>query len=490
MIATLLGRCTAGKQYDSHGVFKASSVYRVLNDAFGVWCDFHAPQEERVESTGRYQQARMEFGQEYQREWVMRHFPDAVDLSEAKWSERLEKTLTAMIAGKAAIHEPELWLLGEDMMCRGDVFVRDDNHSSELGNFHYRVVEVKRSGKLRDYHSLQAAVCNYILGKIQGYTPERLTVVTKIEEHHLNYRTHEQQMNDVIASWRSLRAGTLKPEVPSPSYAREPWAEYALKLLRQTHDPYLIHNVGTAVRKRIFKAFGTIGYDALMKKNKVELADAIGKLDGEKLHWELQAWKFGEPVLKNGKKLKFPADERIHYFDIETCDDMNPAFKPHIYLCGILEPSGKYRPFYSTGHAGEKKMMEEFCEFVLSLDEPVLYTWTAFENETILGTAKKFPSIAKKIDAAVERFVDLKAFVEKSVFFPVKRYGVEDISRFAGFQWRQDDIANGMEAMTYYWDYVQNSDEVALRKVLDYNEDDCVAMKRIAGWLKEKGYAI
>jgi hypothetical protein len=71
-----------------------------------------------------------------------------------------------MLAGARAIHKPQLWLLPEELYRRADLLVQCDDHPSDLGTYHYRVKEIKRSPILQSYHECQAALYNRILGHI------------------------------------------------------------------------------------------------------------------------------------------------------------------------------------------------------------------------------------------------------------------------------------------------------------------------------------
>ena len=40
--------------------------------------------------------------------------------------------------------------------------------------------------------------------------------------------------------------------------------------------------------------------------------------------------------------------------------------------------------------------------------------------------------------------------------------------------------------MTLYYDYLKTKDSKLLQKILDYNEDDVLAMKVVREWLRKK----
>ncbi len=112
--------------------------------------------------------------------YIARQLPDAYRV-QAKWTDgALQETLEAMLRGERAIQGAALWLLSEDVYGKADLLVRSDDAPSDLGDFHYRVKEVKNAGKLKPYHQLQAAAYVWILGRykvirgdIRHRTPRR-----------------------------------------------------------------------------------------------------------------------------------------------------------------------------------------------------------------------------------------------------------------------------------------------------------------------------
>jgi uncharacterized protein len=59
------------------------------------------------------------------------------------------------------------------------------------------------------------------------------------------------------------------------------------------------------------------------------------------------------------------------------------------------------------------------------------------------------------------------------------------VAAFLGFKWRHDDI-NALDAIAYYLRYQTNPETYRgkIEAVIDYNEDDCRATKRIKDWLQ------
>jgi uncharacterized protein YprB with RNaseH-like and TPR domain len=59
--------------------------------------------------------------------------------------------------------------------------------------------------------------------------------------------------------------------------------------------------------------------------------------------------------------------------------------------------------------------------------------------------------------------------------------GLKAVERCLGIERRHKEI-NGLEAVRLWWQYINNYDEMALKTLLEYNEEDVVNLKI----LKEK----
>ena len=183
-LRALLDRATSGERVNRRSRFRPSLVDKVLRDPFWVWCRYHAPPGEAVNEVGRYERMRYRRGIDHENAWVAARYPDALAVRPDFGYEALTRTLRAMLEGVPAIHQPQLWDLGRDVYGRGDLLVRDDSRGSDLGPYHYRVIEIKRARKLRDSFALQAALYNRTVGAIQGYTPDRVTIALREGTRH------------------------------------------------------------------------------------------------------------------------------------------------------------------------------------------------------------------------------------------------------------------------------------------------------------------
>ena len=84
----------------------------------------------------------------------------------------------------------------------------------------------------------------------------------------------------------------------------------------------------------------------------------------------------------------------------------------------------------------------------------------------------------------MDHLIDIHKVATDSVVFPTYGNGLKRIAPYVGFSWRHKDVS-ATESISIYLDYVKNPEENKTRfqKVIDYNEDDCVATRAIKDWL-------
>lgn len=475
-IEELIQRATAGQRPDPRALFRPSLVYRVLHDPFWIWCEYHAPRSEAVDETSRYDDLRRQRGVEYEQAWVREHFPHALRVVPDSGLEALRSTLQAMREGVPAIYRPHIWDLGGETYGKGDLLVRNDTHPSDLGPYHYRVVEIKRARTVQDHHVLQAAFYNRMLGKLQGYTPGELTVALKEATEIVSVAPGGTELDEILTTWRALRDGAVIPEPGRPPGVTDsPWRVYGQKLVESRRDLVLLAGVGAEERGRL-RAAGIQRVDQLWSLGLDQLCEILGEPSGPQAYYVAQAYRSGLPILKPNARLKIPRGARHLYFDFETSDEVHPTEPPHVYLIGVWDAERRrYDRFLARGAPEEARIFEEFLAYVGEDEGVTLYHWTDFEPGQMAKVGERWPRLSLPLERLLARCVDLMRAVKSAVYLPVPSFSLKCVAPALGFRWRQEGF-DAFEAMVCYWEYLRSGDESAIAKTVTYNEDDCRAM--------------
>ncbi len=475
-LEALIQRATAGKKFNRHTLFRPSLSYYLLKDPFWLWCEHHAPKSAAVDETTRYEELRMQQGVEYEACWVKANFPQAVEIQPSFGFTALKNTFRAMLDGAAAIYQPQLWDLARETYGKGDLLVRDDTKPSDLGPFHYRVVEIKRSKSLQESHALQAAFYTQNIGMLQGYLPREFTVVLKESAEIIGFDTRDADLEAARRLWNALRDGSVTPEMKRPpKAANSPWRHYANQRAHDERDLVLLAGIPKHVRDKLRRA-AIQKVDQLWNLRQEKISEIIGARYGEIAYHVAQAYKLDGPILKPQKQLQIPRAKRLLYFDFETSDSVHRSEPPHTYLIGCYDGTrDQLVKFLARGAEDEGRIFSEFLDYVGDPRDVCLYHWTDFEIHQLRRVARYWPLLAGTIDQVIDKCVDLKEAIQSAVYLPVPSFSIKCVAPALGFHWRQKDIG-AYQSMVCYWDYLENRDLFAIDRALIYNQDDCLAM--------------
>ena len=456
----------------------ASEIYKLMSDPFWIWCQFHAPKEEAIVIKDRYLDLLFEKGKIFEKNLVAKNYPNFVKVTPEYGEEAISRTIELMMAGVDVIYQPFFQSESESLKGKGDLLIKDTTHKSKLGDYHYKVLEIKNSKEVRTYHKLQTACYNFMLSLMQGYLPEEITIILKDKKEIVDYKKIEKEFKKYVQLWRDIRDGKVIPLPSGIDKTDTPWHDYANKILLQSNDMTLLPGVGKAYRARVQQAFGINSINELSGISENALVELFDSSIGKSIYNHAKAY--------NSKKY-IPINENPHidrrkrslYFDIETSDEVSKTDPPHTYLIGLWDKElDKFVYFLGKGKKDEEKIWEDFLDYIGNLKEAYLYHWASYEQDMIDETIKQYPKLALRLKELKKSCVDLLEVVKSNYYIPVPTYSIKKVAPYLGFNWRQKNVG-AFESMVLYWDWLENPDEETIQKVLDYNEDDCLAMAYI-----------
>ncbi|MCH2131187.1 MAG: TM0106 family RecB-like putative nuclease [Pirellulaceae bacterium] len=472
---TILSRATAGKPLQRSQIFKPSWFYFMTQDPFWVWCEYHAPKSRRLDETSRFDQFRMDGGGRWEDQYVAHQYPNAYQVQAPWGSPALHETIRAMLRGETAIHGAALWLLGYNVYGQADVLVRCNDQASDLGNFHYRVKEVKNASKLKQYHQLQAATYHWILSKLQGYCPDSFDIVLGdgCGEETINYQTTAGTMRQYLAEWKAIRDQKSKPAPIALNTTLSPWRQYANELLTEQEHLSLLPGVGRAtaltLRDQGFETLGDIldlGTDGCVRE-----------FNHDHHYYHALAYHRQQPVFRPGQSVAVRRKRRIVHFDVEDISalDGNLVTRPHTYMLGVATPDDHTKIWTARGQDDEARMWQDFLDWLGDPSDVALYCWTRYESTKLLQAATDHPVLATRLHAVQQALIDLKEEIKHRPYFPVSSYSIKSVAPVCGFHWSQGDV-DGQSAQLMYIDWLQNGDDAIIQKVEQYNREDVLAM--------------
>ncbi len=267
------------------------------------------------------------------------------------------------------------------------------------------------------------------------------------------------------------------------------WRSACVKHLEKLDDLTLIPELGRARRDAMLAYIKNVrllsesDLDGFIQGKKTVIT-GVGrdKLLQFQERAKLQKTRGARPYLKEAVALPFL--EKELFFDIET-DPMRDI----CYLHGFVERrkgdigTERYIAFYADNPTpeGEEKVFTDAWEFVKASIPCAIYYYSHYER-TIWGKLqRRYPHVAGEGEIAevfrapgtVDLYTDI---VRKKSEWPTRDHSIKTLAYYLGFNWRDTD-PSGAASIEWYHRWVETKDEEIKRRILEYNEDDCIAMR-------------
>jgi uncharacterized protein len=435
----------------------------------------------------------------YEAEVIARLELPFTDLSAYAGEEKERLTLEAMDRGDPLIYAGRIRahdLLGEPDLLRreGDGYIAGDIKSGageegsdedrrpkkcyavQLGLYTDILQRLGRSGGRRGFiWDVHGEEVEYDFSEAFGATSAR-----SLWDHYL----------DVLAEARAIAA---ERKATLPAYGSVckncHWYTACLARLKAADDLTLIPELGRSLRDTMMERIPTIADFASRDPSRYvdgekTLFPGIGRARFEKLHRRarLIASPSHGPVLN--KPIALPHAEMEIFFDIEV-DPMRDI----CYLHGFLErergdnATERYLAFFcdSITAPGEEEAFAGAWGYLQNRPGAVIYYYSKYERTIWRKLQHKYPEVctAEEVEAVFTegRSVDLYFDVTlPCTDWPLHDYSLKTLAKYLGFQWR-DPHPSGAASIEWYDRWVKEGDPAIRKRILDYNEDDCMATR-------------
>lgn len=438
-----------------------------------------------------YRELLLERGLEHEYRVIEGRYPECRAIHFETPEEGFRIMLDEMARGAEVVRGFPLLYLPENMQGRIDILEKRHDRPSAFGNYHYTVTEIKQAKKIRKEHILQAAFYTHMLAKIQECIPETFHIINHdLETLEYHFSDYEEELLSAIRGTQAILDGIEKPTA-TYNASEWPWERYSNHEALRMRDVSLVGQVGPRMKEKLvargFKKIWDISY---AKIETLLTIQGINETTAKKLILNAQALMKNEPISIDQSALRFPAKSIEIFLDLEGTDqpDMEDEIDPVDYLIGVVvskDGREEYRPFLAHKMRDEEKMFRDFMSFLKTQDDYVIYHWHNYENWHIKRLAGRY-NLTEEVETCIlPHMLDLHRIATKAFAFPTYTNGLKDVAAFLGFKWRHEDI-NALDAIAYYLRY-QTNPEIYREKVqaiIDYNEDDCRATKRIKDWLQ------
>lgn len=171
------------------------------------------------------------------------------------------------------------------------------------------------------------------------------------------------------------------------------------------------------------------------------------------------------------------------YFDIEGIPD-----ERYVYLIGMIICDGiseKQYSFWADTEHQESKIFYEFLNIVAQYDDFCLFCYGAYEK-AFLRRMRKRAWRKKQVDRVSNRLVNTLSLIYSHFYFPTYSNSLKDIGDYVGCSWA-DKKASGTQSIVWRMKWEDARDEKWKRKLMNYNLEDCVALRRVTEFIYSVG---
>ncbi|MEB2346655.1 MAG: TM0106 family RecB-like putative nuclease [Deltaproteobacteria bacterium] len=384
--------------------------------------------------------------------------------------------------------------------------------ASRLGDFHYTVWDAKLARRARPSHWLQLCCYADLLEAVQGVRPAELRV-------ELGDGSHETlRSEEVFAFYRALRASFeaflagWTPDgapLPDPAADHGRWQEEAERRLAACDHVSLVAGC-TAAQQRRLAAAGIETLTGLAGATRARVP-GIDERTFARLREQARLQRDsaaapppprhrvlapGEGEAGRGLALLPPASPGDVAFDLEG----DPLEQDGLeYLWGVVyrgeDGMPAYHAWWAHDAAAEQRAFASFLDWLVErrrrFPDLRVYHYGGYEVAVLRRLAGRYAVREEALDELLrgQVFVDLYALVRHGVRIGEPRYSLKNVERLYRAP-RAGAVQGGMESVVVY-DAWRQAGEPAdpgasplLRRIRDYNEEDCRSTFELAGWLR------
>lgn len=486
-IENIYKECTTTPQEEGEGDrITARTIYNYLKSPYIVYCDKFVDEEEK-DPINEFQKLMFESGREHEKNVIETDYPDVEKQSFKTNKEGFKLLLEDMKKGTDNICGLPLLYLQEGLEGRIDLLEKKTTAPSVFGDYHYIVKEIKLAKNIQRHHIYQAAFYNYILGKIQQYTPEKIILINRDHEEK-EYTYNEEKTTNILEHIKEIYKG--KKVTPTYGKSEWPWETYNNRRAVETDDVSLVSGIGATTKDRLNTA-GIMTVKQLANAPIDSLTEIKGIGNKSAAKYQTNAKALAENRCIQLGQCNFKDNKTEIFLDLEGTGEQkgDVEITSIDYLIGVtIRQDGKteYKPFLAHTIEGEGDMFTEFTKWLELQEDYTIYHWHHYELNHLKRLAERHGITEETRENLFTNMRDLYKDANKTYAYPTYGGGLKHIAKYMGYTWRHQDI-NAMESIAVYFNYLKNPEEnkLEIQKVIDYNEDDCNATMIVKDWLEK-----
>ncbi len=381
------------------------------------------------------------------------------------------------------------------------------NGQSIWGNFAYRPVIARQGRRITREHRLSLALTGFLLESIQGEKVAYGLAVCKSnkglekEKVFLKEGLHQQLIESLIKLDLDLK---LKEAPPITTDRKKctlcSWRSICNAEAKANNDLSEVSGVG-ARRRQILQDLGIKDLNELATTNPSNLREDIARFGeqhkdiAKQLVQQARVQKTGiaEKLCQGLALPELSSVSGVLLYDIESDPDDRDDFL-HGFLSIHKKSNGKwdlknakYHPVLVLLKHGESLSWKRLnSKLNYYPNWPVLH-YGETEALSIYRMGERNGAETKELRVLKNRFIDIHDRIRKNWCLPLNSYGLKTVANWTGFHWTQSG-ADGARALLWWrqWKAAKGSSSLnstKLKKIFEYNKDDCLATWKVTEWL-------
>jgi predicted RecB family nuclease len=381
----------------------------------------------------------------------------------------------------------DVTLEDEALSLRFDGLKKADG-ASKLGSHHYLPVLHVLGDKVGSRQKLLLAMFGIVLDRVQGLRPATGLVVRGTEGRlgkvRLDLKLY-RQAGQVLDEVKRLQAGGSPQTLALNRHCqlcefRQRCREEAVK----ADDISLLETVGEKELRKLNRK-GLFTLTQLSCTFRPRRKGKRTKRTSNNFYPALHALAIREKKVHVYGTPDIPRKPVQVFLDGEGSEDGRFA-----YLLGVFVVEGdshRMHSFWADAPDQEVRAFDAFLDLLDGREDFTLFHYGRYERR-LLKRMRRVVERTKLVDALLAKAVNVLSVIHACVYFPTFSNGLKDIGRYLGCTWT-DENASGLQSLVWRARWEQCRDQGWKDKLLAYNAEDCVALKKVTEFVQSVGKA-
>jgi len=488
------------------GVISASMLYAHLTCPHRVSMDAHADPALR-DPVSPFVEMLWERGTLYESEVIAGLGVPFLDLSGLKGDEKEQATRAAIARCEPLIYSARLTvddLLGVPDLLRFENggYVAIDIKSGAGEKLFAESGDDDAPGKPKKTYGVQLALYTDLLSRL-GVSAGWYGYIWDVHGKEVRYDLmaplgpKSPAIWDIYLKGREAVGEALRqPGITRPAMASicKPcvWRSACTKALRDSEDLTLLPELGRAKRDVLADVLPTVRDLAtanleplLTSRGRKTIFPGVGPESLRKFQRRAALLQQQDPKPYLTRPWTAPSSDVELFLDVET-----DPLRGWCYLHGVVirergaGDQERFEAFWmeTLTPAGEREAFAAVWALIESRPTATIYVYSAYEKTQYRKLAARYPDVCSV--EAVEalfggggRVIDLYyGVVRPSTEWATEDFSIKTLAKRLGFKWRDSD-PSGASSIQWFDEWARTGNGTVKQRILDYNEDDCVAMR-------------